>query len=115
MQRVFLAIAAVAVIGIGACSRRPVQATGADSVSPEPDTAAHQAILDRERRGPVRVLFLGDSVTHGWADVPSIFDEAFGEDAPCNGGVMLDRVQNVRGRIANGELDGIDPDVILLQ
>jgi len=77
--------------------------------------AAHRAILDRERRGPVRVLFLGDSVTHGWADVPSIFDEAFGKDAPCNAGVTLDRVQNVRWRVANGELDGIDPDVILLQ
>jgi lysophospholipase L1-like esterase len=91
------------------------QPGGGDAAIPEPYIATHLAILERERRGPVGVLFLGDSITHGWRDVPWIWDEAFGKYNPCNAGVIFDRVQTVRWRIEHGELDGIDPQVIVLQ
>lgn len=109
-----------AAIGTGACCwhahtrSRGVETGKVGEGSPEPDVAAHMAILERERRGPVGVLFLGDSVMQGWANVPWIFNDAFGMHAPCNAGITSDRVQNVRWRIENGELEGIKPDVIVL-
>jgi lysophospholipase L1-like esterase len=74
----------------------------------------HQAIIEHKGRNPVDVLFLGDSITQLWQNVPWIWDENFGKFKPLNAGVMFDQIQQLRWRVDNGTLDGIHPRVIVL-
>jgi beta-glucosidase len=61
------------------------------------------------------VLFLGDSITEGWmrggADV---WRERYWKYQPADFGIGGDRTEHVLWRIANGELDGINPKVVVL-
>ena len=74
----------------------------------------HESFLDRGRSGPVDLLFLGDSITAGWAKVPHIWDRYYGHRRAANFGIGGDRTQHVLWRIQNGELDTIAPKVVVL-
>ena len=74
----------------------------------------HQAFLRRGKEGKIGVLFLGDSITEGWNGSKDVWDAHFGKYAPANFGIGGDRTQHVLWRIANGELDGIHPRVVVL-
>ncbi|HVR43070.1 MAG TPA: GDSL-type esterase/lipase family protein [Thermoanaerobaculia bacterium] len=76
----------------------------------------HLENLDAAERGGVGLLFLGDSITEGWLAGAnrSIWDEHFGARAPANFGISGDRTQHLLWRIESGELDGIDPRVVVL-
>ncbi|HEY0788499.1 MAG TPA: GDSL-type esterase/lipase family protein [Thermoanaerobaculia bacterium] len=76
----------------------------------------HRENLARRTAGPIGVLFLGDSITEGWfwGGNREIWDEAFGSMTPANFGIGGDQTQHVLWRIENGELDGIDPRVVVL-
>lgn len=76
--------------------------------------AKHESFLKRGKEGPIGVLFLGDSITAGWAGVKPIWDKHYAAYQPANFGIGGDRTQHVLWRIANGELDGIDPKVVVL-
>jgi lysophospholipase L1-like esterase len=76
--------------------------------------AKHEAFLQRAKAGPVGLLFLGDSITEGWNSVPGLWDEHFGRHQPANFGIGGDQTQHVIWRLENGELDGIDPRVVVL-
>jgi lysophospholipase L1-like esterase len=78
-------------------------------------TDRHQEFLDRIKQGPVDLLFLGDSITDYWRNkAPKLFDDNYGQDRPANFGVAGDKTQNVIWRITHGELDGINPKVVVL-
>jgi beta-glucosidase len=96
--------------------RRVSRVIVADPIAPvvEPRIAQHLAILARHKRGGVNVLFLGDSITDFWHDVPWIWDKAFGKFDPSNAGIDSDQTQHVLWRVQNGELDGINPKVVVL-
>jgi len=74
----------------------------------------HEAFLKRGKAGPIGVLFLGDSITEGWAKAPHIWEHYYGKYQPANFGISGDRTQHVIWRIENGELDGIAPKVVVL-
>lgn len=74
----------------------------------------HESFLKRGKEGPIGVLFLGDSITEGWGKAPHIWEHYFGKYQPANFGISGDRTQHVIWRIANGELDGITPKVVVL-
>lgn len=75
----------------------------------------HGEFLKRAESGPVGLLFLGDSITAGWATrAQDLFDANYGRYAPANFGIGGDRTQHILWRIANGELDKIDPRVVVL-
>ncbi len=74
----------------------------------------HQSFLARDRAGPIGVLFLGDSITNHWRIAPGIWDKYYGQFQPVNFGISGDTTQNVIWRIAQGELDGIHPRVVVL-
>jgi beta-glucosidase len=74
----------------------------------------HESFLARAKSGPVGLLFLGDSITEGWKNVPAIWEKHYGAHAPANFGIGGDQTQHVLWRIANGELDGIAPKVVVL-
>lgn len=74
----------------------------------------HQSFLRRGAAGPVRLLFLGDSLTEQWDSVPTLWQKHFGAHAPANFGIGGDGVQHVLWRIEQGELDNLDPHTIVL-
>ncbi len=74
----------------------------------------HESFLRRGKEGPIGVLFLGDSITERWTSAPTVWNKYFGEWQPANFGIGGDRTQHVLWRIANGELDGISPKVLVL-
>lgn len=76
----------------------------------------HRENLARGAAGPIGALFLGDSITEGWnwGGNREIFDRSFGAMAPANFGIGGDQTQHVLWRIENGELDGIEPRVVVL-
>jgi lysophospholipase L1-like esterase len=74
----------------------------------------HEKFLARAKSGPIGVLFLGDSITEGWAKAPQIWDYYYGKLEPADFGINGDQTQHVIWRIENGELDGIHPKVVVL-
>ena len=73
----------------------------------------HQEILDRVQQGNVDIIFLGDSITHGWIWAPNLWEESFGTNA-VNMGFSGDGTQHVLWRMENGEIDGISPEVAVV-
>ncbi|HEY0945396.1 MAG TPA: GDSL-type esterase/lipase family protein [Opitutaceae bacterium] len=74
----------------------------------------HASFLERGKAGPIGVLFLGDSITEGWRKAPHVWEHFYGKLQPANFGIGGDQTQHVIWRIENGELDGIDPKVVVL-
>jgi len=77
---------------------------------------AHESFLARGKAGPIGLLFVGDSITAGWAgkDRTHIWEAYYGKDLPANFGIGGDQTQHVIWRIENRELDGITPKVTVL-
>lgn len=92
----------------------PVDASAALPKSGDPRFfQLHESFLARGKAGPIGVLFLGDSITEFWHEAPHVWEHYFGRYQPANFGISGDRTQNVVWRIANGELDGIKPKVVV--
>src|SRR4249920_3650315 len=80
---------------------------------------AHQQLLEKARRGRIDVFFLGDSITRRWGatDYPDFLanwkQNFFGWNA-ANFGWGGDTTQNMLWRLENGELDGVNPKLIVI-
>ena len=80
---------------------------------------AHQQLLAKARTGRIDAYFLGDSITRRWGatDYPDFLAHwtktLHGWNAG-NFGWGADRTENVLWRLENGELDGVNPKVIVL-
>lgn len=73
----------------------------------------HEQFLARGKSGPIGLLFLGDSITEGWAKAPEVWGR-YAKYDPANFGIGGDRTEHVLWRVENGELDGIKPKVLVL-
>jgi lysophospholipase L1-like esterase len=75
----------------------------------------HHTFLWRGREAPIGVLFLGDSITEGWMNGGAkVWREHYWKYEPADFGIGGDGTQHVLWRIANGELNGISPKVVVL-
>lgn len=74
----------------------------------------HNLFLKLVHETPIQLLFLGDSITRRWVDYPELWNEYFSQYQPANFGIGGDLVQSLLWRIQNGELDHIQPEVIVL-
>jgi beta-glucosidase len=76
----------------------------------------HASFIERAKAGDVDLLFLGDSITAGWAGKGKAVWEKYyaSKYKPANFGIGGDTTQNVIWRIENGELEGIRPKVVVL-
>jgi lysophospholipase L1-like esterase len=108
--------------GIAIVSLLPAQIVPADRAAPRTDKnsqAAHEQLLAKAKQGGVDVYFEGDSITRRWGatDYPELLDNwrrnFFGWNAG-DFGWGADRVENILWRLDNGELDGVNPKVIVL-
>jgi len=80
---------------------------------------AHEQLLEKAKKGRIDVYFTGDSITRRWGatDYPKFlanWRENFHGWNAANFGWGGDTVQNVLWRLANGELDGAKPKVIVV-
>lgn len=95
------------------------------SVKPEVQTAEwakawwmprHQEKLkEKEKLGEVDLLWIGDSITHGWeGGGKAIWEKYYAKRKPLNIGFSGDRTENVLWRLNNGAIDGISPKVTVI-
>jgi lysophospholipase L1-like esterase len=81
---------------------------------------AHAELLAKAKQGRIDVYFVGDSITRRWGatDYPQFLahwrENFFGWNA-ANFGWGGDRTQHILWRLENGELDGLNPRVIVVQ
>ena len=80
---------------------------------------AHAQLLDKAKRGRIDIYFEGDSITRRWGatDYPELLanwnQNFFGWNA-ANFAWGADTTQNILWRLNEGELDGVNPKVIVL-
>jgi len=74
----------------------------------------HEEKLKEEDREIARLLFLGDSITHGWETTGNEVFKQHYADYTYNIGFSGDRTENVLWRLQNGEIDGIIPEAAVL-
>lgn len=94
------------------------------AVRPEPRdpkwVKRHEGFVQEAKAGGIDVLFLGDSITDFWRDQGpkrggrAVWDREFAPLHAANFGISGDRTQHLLWRLENGELDGIQPKVIVL-
>ncbi len=80
---------------------------------------AHAGLLEKARHGGIDLYFLGDSITRRWGatDYPAFlahWQQSFHGWNAADFGWGADRIQNILWRIENGELDGVNPKVIVV-
>ena len=92
--------------------------------SPAPRTdqnsiVAHRQLVAKSKQGRIDVYFEGDSITRRWGatDYPELLANwkrnFFGWNA-ADFGWGADKIENILWRLENGELDGVNPKVIVL-
>ena len=94
-------------------ANKPTPRTDANSI------LAHQQLLEKKAKGKIDVYFEGNSIVRRWGaiDYPQLLanwdSNFFGWNA-ADFGWGADRVEHMLWRIENGELDGVNPKVIVL-
>jgi lysophospholipase L1-like esterase len=92
---------------------QPVARTDKNSLT------AHAQLLEKAKRGRIDIYFEGDSITRRWGaiDYPELLanwnQNFFGWNA-ADFGWGADRIENILWRLNQGELDGVNPKVIVL-
>lgn len=82
---------------------------------------AHAQLLEKARKGGIDVYFEGDSITRRWGTSDDQYKEFlanwrqnfFGWNA-ANFGWGGDKTQNILWRLSNGELDNVNPKIIVV-
>jgi len=82
---------------------------------------AHEELVRKAKQGGIDVYFVGDSITRRWGAADPQYRSLlenwktnfFGWNA-ANFGWGADRIENILWRLQNGELDGVNPKVIVL-
>jgi lysophospholipase L1-like esterase len=108
--------------GMAMISLLPAQTVPADYAAPRTDRnsqIAHEQLLAKAKQGRIDIYFEGDSITRRWgaSDYPELLENwkknFFGWNA-ADFGWGADRVENILWRLENGELDDVNPKVIIL-
>src|SRR5512138_1903010 len=119
MKRSSLLFCAALLLPLIAAAQGPLPA---DQPVPRNDAnskLAHQQLLEKAAQGGIDVYFEGDSITRRWGatDYPALLanwkENFFGWNA-ANFGWGADTIQNILWRLNNGELDGVNPKVMVL-
>ena len=114
-----LAVAASAALSVAAAQ----DAHGpADRPAPRTDrnsAIAHEQLVQKAKQGRIDVYFVGDSIVRRWGalDYPDLLanwkENFYGWNAG-NFGWGADRTQNILWRLEHGELDDVNPKVIVI-
>ena len=96
----------------------------ADVATPRTDTnskLAHEQLLAKRKDGQIDVYFMGDSITRRWGatdeqykDMLANWRANFTGWNAADFGWGADKTQHMLWRLQNGELDGVNPKVVVL-
>jgi len=92
---------------------RPVSRVDENSLS------AHAELVDNAKKGGIDIYFVGDSIARRWGatDYPDLLanwtQNFFGWNA-ADFGWGADKTQHILWRLENGELDGVNPKIIVV-
>ena len=118
----------VALVGAGLCLSFTLiaQPRGASVPADQPvartdqnSQTAHAQLLEKAKTRGIDIYFEGDSITRRWGalDYPDLLanwkQNFFGWNA-ADFGWGADTIQNILWRLENGELDGVNPKIIVL-
>jgi lysophospholipase L1-like esterase len=94
---------------------QPMARTDANSLK------AHEQLMAKRTQGKIDVYFMGDSITRRWgasdrqyADLLRNWNENFKGWNAADFGWGGDKTQNMLWRLEQGELDGVNPKIIVL-
>ena len=116
MRRRALLLAPAAAL-LAAAERLPVAATPISRMDTPWWRQRHYEKLAELRRGPVELIWLGDSITQDWElsgppewrDFAPVWQHFYGDRHAVNLGFKGDSTAHLLWRMENGELDGIQP------
>src|ERR1043165_2202337 len=113
MFKLFALLALVLVVSF---TVRAEEAKKPSTITPmQKDPKRHEQFLAVAKKGDIDLLFLGDSITDGWrGGGKKVWETNFAPLKAANFGISGDRTEHVLWRIENGELEGIDPKVVIL-
>lgn len=108
--------------GVAKAQQHSASASPADHPQERIDPVSRQAhveLLAKAKSGRIDLYFLGDSITRRWGatDYPEFlahWRQSFHGWNAANFGWGADETQHILWRIENGELDGIEPKVVVL-
>jgi len=109
-------------LGLMVQGYKPLPAGDEPSPRTDPNSMlGHQQLLTKARAGHIDLYFLGDSITRRWGAADTRYEALladwkknfFGWNAG-DFGWGGDTTQNILWRLAHGELDGVNPKVIVL-
>lgn len=97
----------------------PVVAKDCKAIVPDPHLGTmprHEKFNALAKAGGFDVLFVGDSITHGWeGGGKAVWDEKIAPFKAANFGIGGDRTEHVLWRFEHGNLDGaLNPKVIII-
>lgn len=76
----------------------------------------HQDKLELAAKGNVDLIFIGDSITQGWENEgKDVWAQYYAGRKALNLGFSGDRTENVLWRLQNGEVDGLQPKLVVLK
>ena len=116
-----LAVAAAMLAGIVAVRAQDPSAPADRPVARDDENSrrAHEQLLEKRTKGRIDVYFVGDSIARRWGatDYPELLanwkENFFGWNA-ADFGWGADRIENMLWRLEHGELDGVNPKVIVI-
>jgi lysophospholipase L1-like esterase len=75
----------------------------------------HESFNEIAKKGEAQLVFLGDSITHGWEGKgKAVWEQTWAPLRAANFGIGGDRTEHVLWRIDHGNFDGIKPKEIVL-
>lgn len=75
----------------------------------------HQKVLDEVASGDVDLIYVGDSITHGFENAgKAMWEKYYAPRKAVNMGFSGDRTQHVLWRFDHGEIDGISPKLAIM-
>ena len=102
--------------------RPPIEPADVAMPRTDPNSGlAHEQLLAKRKAGQIDVYFVGDSITRRWgtsdeqyADLLANWNANFKGWNAADFGWGADKTQHMLWRLQNGELDGVNPKVVVL-
>jgi lysophospholipase L1-like esterase len=75
----------------------------------------HESFNEISKKGEAQLVFLGDSITHGWESRgKAVWEKYWAPLKAANFGIGGDRTEHVLWRLQNGNYDGLKPKLTVL-
>jgi lysophospholipase L1-like esterase len=114
-----VSVALVWTTALTAQDKAPEKKNSAATPESRPDakgwTDRHEAMNARVKQGNVDLIFIGDSITHGWeSGGKKVWEKFYAQRNAVNLGISGDRTQHVLWRLDHGNIDGISPKLAVV-